>query len=421
MTPSPFSLFPDNPFVGQRVTAPDGRIFEWNGSRWVLITSGGGGGGTGGGSQTPWLSNIDADSYSLRNAGQVIVGAGNNYPSLICDPSGITLYDRATISGGATPGSLTISTYDLNLSAAITTARNKPILTTPIETDVDCANFALNRVSEISMGPFSAGAPALYFSPYTWSWGRTTGGAGPPMWNVSVSASDFAITGSTGTGPYQFPIILKFLRQGWMSLGGEPETGVRLNVYGDSKIHGNLDIGDPTSAHMGFYGDGFQWYQDGLAKFGVWLSSDSYKLEIWRSGSPPFDSFSWNQLALSIDRWTGDMDVYGNIHLTENVSGASIDLICEQGGPNAYGYASLVIGNAFVKWRSFVDESGQFRIASGALSTFEGVIMTMHQYTGDVTFNFAVRMNGLPNFYPGAGSKKLWYDPADGYTVKFAE
>src|SRR5262245_51064390 len=38
-------MFPPNPNVGDRITLPDGRVFEWNGERWVLVTGGGTGGG----------------------------------------------------------------------------------------------------------------------------------------------------------------------------------------------------------------------------------------------------------------------------------------------------------------------------------------------------------------------------------------
>lgn len=35
-------VFPSNPAVGDRVQSPDGRIWEWDGSRWVVISTGGG-------------------------------------------------------------------------------------------------------------------------------------------------------------------------------------------------------------------------------------------------------------------------------------------------------------------------------------------------------------------------------------------
>jgi len=38
--------FPANPSVGDQVTAPDGRVWEWNGVVWLLVAPGGGGGGT---------------------------------------------------------------------------------------------------------------------------------------------------------------------------------------------------------------------------------------------------------------------------------------------------------------------------------------------------------------------------------------
>ena len=416
MTPSPRSLFPANPSVGQQVTAPDGRTWEWDGTRWVLIS--GGGGGTGGGqNQTPWLSNINADHYSLRNAGQVVVGAANTTPSLICDPSGITWYDRATISGGATPGSLTISTYDLNLGSTITTIRNKPILTTPIESNVDFANFDLSRVSEITMGSAGAGAPALRLSPYSWDWYPPT--FGPPMWGASISASEFAINSTTGSGPFQSHTIMKWLRDGRMGIGGDPKSASLLNIHGNLDIDGDFNIGaDATfySAHMGFYRDGFQWYEDWAQRFGVWISPDSEKLEIWRTSDTSYE------VALSIDRQTGEIEVPGNFNVGDpNQGHGQIRLLTDE--INGYGYASLHITNGDwgANWRCFVDGTGNFRIASGQLTAFEGVIMTMQQHTGDVTFNYAIRCNKLPNFYPGPGTHKLWYDPGDGYTVKFAE
>lgn len=33
--------FPPNPNVGDQYTAPDGRVFEWNGDSWVVVSSGG--------------------------------------------------------------------------------------------------------------------------------------------------------------------------------------------------------------------------------------------------------------------------------------------------------------------------------------------------------------------------------------------
>lgn len=40
-------MFPSNPNIGDQVTLPDGRVFEWDGTRWVQVESGGGGpGGT---------------------------------------------------------------------------------------------------------------------------------------------------------------------------------------------------------------------------------------------------------------------------------------------------------------------------------------------------------------------------------------
>ena len=62
--PIPANLFPDNPVVGQTVTAPDGRTWRWDGERWVLISGGGGGGTT---AQTPWLSEIDGNRHALIN------------------------------------------------------------------------------------------------------------------------------------------------------------------------------------------------------------------------------------------------------------------------------------------------------------------------------------------------------------------
>lgn len=61
-------MFPSNPNVGDRVTLSDGRIFEWNGTRWALVVSGGGPGST---EQTPWLSDIDADEYELINVARI--------------------------------------------------------------------------------------------------------------------------------------------------------------------------------------------------------------------------------------------------------------------------------------------------------------------------------------------------------------
>lgn len=37
-------MFPSNPNVGDTFTMPDGRVFTWDGERWVLTTTGGGGG-----------------------------------------------------------------------------------------------------------------------------------------------------------------------------------------------------------------------------------------------------------------------------------------------------------------------------------------------------------------------------------------
>ena len=37
-------MFPSNPNVGDQFTAPDGRVWEWDGIRWVLVQTGGGGG-----------------------------------------------------------------------------------------------------------------------------------------------------------------------------------------------------------------------------------------------------------------------------------------------------------------------------------------------------------------------------------------
>jgi hypothetical protein len=37
-------MFPPNPNVGDQVTLPDGRVFEWDGTRWNLVQGGGGGG-----------------------------------------------------------------------------------------------------------------------------------------------------------------------------------------------------------------------------------------------------------------------------------------------------------------------------------------------------------------------------------------
>lgn len=36
-------MFPSNPNIGDQVTLPDGRVFEWNGTSWVLVGGGGGG------------------------------------------------------------------------------------------------------------------------------------------------------------------------------------------------------------------------------------------------------------------------------------------------------------------------------------------------------------------------------------------
>jgi len=36
-------MFPSNPTIGEQVTLPDGRVFEWDGVRWNLVESGGGG------------------------------------------------------------------------------------------------------------------------------------------------------------------------------------------------------------------------------------------------------------------------------------------------------------------------------------------------------------------------------------------
>ncbi|PWT79177.1 MAG: hypothetical protein C5B60_00060 [Chloroflexi bacterium] len=45
--------FPSNPAVGDRVTSPDGRVWEWDGSRWSVVSTGGGGGPSFTHTQTP--------------------------------------------------------------------------------------------------------------------------------------------------------------------------------------------------------------------------------------------------------------------------------------------------------------------------------------------------------------------------------
>lgn len=36
-------MFPSNPTVGQQWTAPDGRVWEWDGTSWFVVEGGGGG------------------------------------------------------------------------------------------------------------------------------------------------------------------------------------------------------------------------------------------------------------------------------------------------------------------------------------------------------------------------------------------
>lgn len=51
-------VFPSNPNVGDQVTSPDGRVWQWDGSRWVVISTGGGvGPGTGGYTHTQGTAN----------------------------------------------------------------------------------------------------------------------------------------------------------------------------------------------------------------------------------------------------------------------------------------------------------------------------------------------------------------------------
>lgn len=75
-------MFPSNPNVGDQFTMPDGRVFEWNGISWVLVSGGGGGGGAGA-SYTYTQSTPDTD-WAITHAlnfryvlVQVVDTAGN--------------------------------------------------------------------------------------------------------------------------------------------------------------------------------------------------------------------------------------------------------------------------------------------------------------------------------------------------------
>lgn len=75
-------MFPSNPNIGDQFTSSDGRTWEYDGIRWVLIQSGGGGGvGVGGFShtQTPAANNW-AITHNLDHRYvlvQVVSNAGN--------------------------------------------------------------------------------------------------------------------------------------------------------------------------------------------------------------------------------------------------------------------------------------------------------------------------------------------------------
>jgi hypothetical protein len=77
---------------------------------------------------------------------------------------------------------------------------------------------------------------------------------------------------------------------------------------------------------------------------------------------------------------------------------------------------------ALGSWSSFRIENSA---DSGQYSQIYGFGFSAQRFTGAIyqTVNLApnfFKMDGLLSFYPGAGSKEFWYDPADGNRVKFA-
>jgi hypothetical protein len=65
---APFE-FPPNPNVGDKVTDPNGIVWEWTGVRWARSTTGGGGGTL---TQTPWQSDIDGNHHGLDNVRDIL-------------------------------------------------------------------------------------------------------------------------------------------------------------------------------------------------------------------------------------------------------------------------------------------------------------------------------------------------------------
>lgn len=59
-------------------------------------------------------------------------------------------------------------------------------------------------------------------------------------------------------------------------------------------------------------------------------------------------------------------------------------------------------------------------LGTAAAGTGDGAPVIVIEPTKDVAFQGGVVMAALPGTYPGAGTKKLWYDPADGNRVKLA-
>lgn len=69
--------FPPGPNAGDQYTAPDGRVFEWSGSAWLLVPAAPGG--------SLWTQGTGTAIY--RNGGNVGVGTGAN-PQFLFDVNG---------------------------------------------------------------------------------------------------------------------------------------------------------------------------------------------------------------------------------------------------------------------------------------------------------------------------------------------
>jgi hypothetical protein len=283
---------------------------------------------------------------------------------------------------------------------------------TPWESDIDAGGFSLNNLSLI----------------------RGSGGVNAhPSIVMNDASGALRIYAGVPWGTYQSgPIVMQGAP---ITLQGPAYTDA-LTVSGDINCSGQILI---NGVPIGGGGSQTPWTSDiDAAGYGLYNVGD-----ISAGSWPGFQRLRIDGLPLVLNGagW-GSVEIVGDIVLgawnkeTPNITSAteniqitapqgvgiggtpqpdsqlivwgrtqSLGIIVGSGGALIYGNTSFVLGNVGIdNWAP----------------TFKLDIVGDCNITGQYRINGVPLLSNLPSADPGAGSKQLWYDPADGNRVKYS-